>query len=277
MRRGPVSFVVFNFFSALFDVRGLIQGWEGSSAALPFRGTGRSGRMKIQNVIAHIIQEGERSWFRGLPPAVIQSESVFDLCGGLYYNGAMRVRSGLTESNRHMQASKENGCFPEESQWFRFGCVLQMSCEVGKKKFLVLWWEKKARLPRLKGEAELQDRKLFTEDHDSDKLLRLRGGVQEDERLVHAWEKGDAGTGVGRRVLAKRLRKAAEKGMVCEILSAIADGADPRSEDCGGFTPLHMAAERGKVEAATLLLEKVVFSVDFLPLVQKEVCLRCGA
>lgn len=53
-----------------------------------------------------------------------------------------------------------------------------------------------------------------------------------------------------------RLRNAAELGQADEISRILSSGVPPDVRDCGGFTSLHLAADRGHYEACAVLIQK---------------------
>jgi ankyrin repeat protein len=94
--------------------------------------------------------------------------------------------------------------------------------------------------------------------------IRLRGGKgarqeegEEEDPLVKQRTMGDTSSEIGRRVIAKRLRQATNRGSIKDIEAALADGADVHGLDLAGFTCLHIAAEIGKADVVSLFLSKV--------------------
>jgi ankyrin repeat protein len=94
--------------------------------------------------------------------------------------------------------------------------------------------------------------------------IRLRGGKgarqeegEEEDPLARQRIMGDTKSEIGRRVLAKRLRQATNKGSIKDIEAALADGADVHGLDLAGFSCLHLAAEIGKADVVSLFLSKV--------------------
>ena len=85
----------------------------------------------------------------------------------------------------------------------------------------------------------------------------LRGGGFED--LKQAWHPYPSGnsTRKGRNALHRQLCAAAKLGQTAEMLRYIRDGAEVNARDVGGFTALHMAAEKGQTETVQKLLEHV--------------------
>jgi len=90
-------------------------------------------------------------------------------------------------------------------------------------------------------------------------VIRQRGGggrEDDEDVLSRQRSRGDASTAAGRRILSKRLRRAAAGGSVKEVEAVLADGSDPHGVDLAGFTALHLTAEQGHIGVAQLLVAK---------------------
>ncbi len=87
-------------------------------------------------------------------------------------------------------------------------------------------------------------------------LSRLRGGKDDGFSDL----KGapiDSTTPQGLNKLNKALRYAAMRGEVWAIRDALEAGASVNARDISGFCPLHLAVEKGQIDAVSILLEKV--------------------
>ena len=84
------------------------------------------------------------------------------------------------------------------------------------------------------------------------KALRLRGG---NDGMAYEYEREERDKDL--RVLARTLRRAADKGDLYLLRRALQLGAQVNQVDCSGFTALHLAAEKGHEDVINELLLQV--------------------